>query len=661
MSDNLIVVGNGNNYIVDLLGSYPVCTEPNFEQRMDLWGDLMLALCPLERATTYYFANDGDDSNDGLSPENPKETMTELNTLMAPGVRCRLKRGDVFRSGPSLNCDGGVIDDYGTGPKPRVTGCTQTIAASSAAWTNAAGDRWTTTLTNVGAIHPQSWPVHMELTPAASTAEVEANDFTQFISGSTISVNFGGVDPNTVAWEANDTTEFTSSSPGVRLNEPGSRAENIVADRHGVAYWGGSGSQQWGVMSTVENDEVVCMVNCEAYIHMLHNIGHLNSFSSGGILLMDGCIFGGCSTDTATNFVSFAANGENETLVRDCKITKGPIFQVGESTPLDRANKGWFCHASGGDEVGFHCGLRCETTDNDNPCLDWGGWNDAPAANNNIELIKAVMYKCKFGRGINNFGSTSWYTDTALVACEIYMKPVEDASLRAIDGSGRSGFLIASYLNTDWSNWDIGNPGLPYGYHANAGTGTPKLYHNHIHWSGGKSDGSACWNISRYNSTSVALTSQVVNNIWSSDGIYNINVRYFPTLGDEGSTSSGIFLNNAMGLGWWEGTGSGERGWGEWLNSILALTKEELELQAPNSRLHGQGNAAGDFVKINLKGEELVSPGTDIGPYGQAILKPRYERSFVIPTVEEIRVEIDTNGEVAKSAKRAAQLATALQ
>lgn len=69
----------------------------------------------------YFFANHGSDANSGLSPDNPKKTLTELSTLnLKAGDGVFFNRGDIFRG--SIKAVRGVTySAYGTGNKPIIS------------------------------------------------------------------------------------------------------------------------------------------------------------------------------------------------------------------------------------------------------------------------------------------------------------------------------------------------------------------------------------------------------------------------------------------------------------------------------------------------------------------------------------------------------------
>ena len=49
----------------------------------------------------YYVSNDGDDANDGLSPERPWKTLGKVSEAdLKAGDGVRFKRGDLFRGRP---------------------------------------------------------------------------------------------------------------------------------------------------------------------------------------------------------------------------------------------------------------------------------------------------------------------------------------------------------------------------------------------------------------------------------------------------------------------------------------------------------------------------------------------------------------------------------
>jgi parallel beta-helix repeat protein len=109
-----------------------------------------LATPLLGGSRTFYFSSEGDDANDGLSPQtawlSPEDKINGLSTAILPGDVFALRRGDVFqmptdteieigRDGTPLNrCK---IVAYGTGPRPQLIGDTTSdmIKVSGSYWT----------------------------------------------------------------------------------------------------------------------------------------------------------------------------------------------------------------------------------------------------------------------------------------------------------------------------------------------------------------------------------------------------------------------------------------------------------------------------------------------------------------------------------------------
>ena len=72
---------------------------------------------------TYYLSADGDDKNDGLTPETAKKDYMVLKTFLKAGDLVLFRRGDIFRGQVKL-VSGVSYGAYGEGPKPRFYGST---------------------------------------------------------------------------------------------------------------------------------------------------------------------------------------------------------------------------------------------------------------------------------------------------------------------------------------------------------------------------------------------------------------------------------------------------------------------------------------------------------------------------------------------------------
>ena len=70
---------------------------------------------------TYYLSNEGDDKNDGLSPETARKTYDSVKLELQPGDALLFRRGDIFRGQMPLKT-GVTYAAYGEGVKPRLYG-----------------------------------------------------------------------------------------------------------------------------------------------------------------------------------------------------------------------------------------------------------------------------------------------------------------------------------------------------------------------------------------------------------------------------------------------------------------------------------------------------------------------------------------------------------
>lgn len=80
--------------------------------------------------TTYYVSADGDDTNDGKSPETAWKTLRRVSDgWFKPGDGVRFRRGDVFRGKISEVKPGVTYCAYGSGPKPELRGWEEDLAS----------------------------------------------------------------------------------------------------------------------------------------------------------------------------------------------------------------------------------------------------------------------------------------------------------------------------------------------------------------------------------------------------------------------------------------------------------------------------------------------------------------------------------------------------
>lgn len=78
--------------------------------------------------TAYYVSNEGNDADDGLSPEHAWKTLARVTAeKLRPGDGVRFRRGDLFR-GTLVTCPGVTYCAFGKGEKPRFYGWVKNLA-----------------------------------------------------------------------------------------------------------------------------------------------------------------------------------------------------------------------------------------------------------------------------------------------------------------------------------------------------------------------------------------------------------------------------------------------------------------------------------------------------------------------------------------------------
>lgn len=292
--------------------------------------------CPLARATTYYFSTTGSDFNDGLTTGAPKQTKVEAQAIIdAAGdpanIAILFKRGDEWTDSQTLNVDKKniTIGAYGTGYKPRFSRFAQKYTASG--WTLAAGNRYTRTdLNTISSVRYQGYEnsksTSLVLSRQTSQADCEATSNSWFYTGTTLHVNLGGTDPNSVNLEGC----IANTASGIEVDADGVRIDNIRADGWGCDASNPHVPQAYQIKTRVNGSDSAVVSNCEGYYGGSHILGHYTTTGSGagGIILYDNCL-GGFNTRSVSSgetcFNTYAPQGEQETIFWNCTAIAGTL------------------------------------------------------------------------------------------------------------------------------------------------------------------------------------------------------------------------------------------------------------------------------------------------------------------------------------------------
>lgn len=610
-------VVNGKTGVYDVLGEWPIGGQASCMPMIDFVGDLWDAICPLTRSSVYYFADDGNDSNSGLTTDSPKQTISAMNTLLASGHTVLLAKNDTWRSTTPIQVGSGAIGSWGSGKKPRITGATITISAG-AAWTLASGNRYTITQADCGYIRPQTWPVTARFLKASSTGECESTSNSYFVSGSTLSVNFGGTNPNTVAWEGVTATAGTSDSVhGITVGN-GGRVESLQIDHQGFAP--GSTNQSWGITSTVSGEGVCCISDCDVYMQSNHNIGN-TAATAGGRMLTQRCVFGGNLLASATSWVAYNSAGSQQAIARDNIVPIGRtptgVSAITHTITGGDGYQAFYAHSASGNKIGFVATLRNKLLGKHNYSpSSFGFIGDCPGTLDDISSIRAIHIN-NTSEEFSGAKSLVGYDYNMFVGCHFNNKPHYDSSVYAINNTALRGWAMASSINFDWSNLAMSS-GFTYSW-SNASAATdvsPKFINCHFRERNNTSSGYTKINHDLLGGTATTLSGRSVNCIYDADN----PSKAVLTIGNANSVAAGLpFYNNAVRQ---IDTSSGnETGYGSWLNTVV-LNRDPI-FGAGSPELYGMGDIVyGAVCEVDGQNKPLKSPGDSIGPWGEVYQVP---------------------------------------
>ncbi|MBI4372781.1 MAG: hypothetical protein HY585_03540, partial [Candidatus Omnitrophica bacterium] len=277
--------------------------------------------CPLERATTYYFSQSGDDMIGDGSEVNPLKTLAKAQALInasSGNIRLRFKRGDEWNETTGINTGKNniTIDDYGAGELPLFNNFV--LKYNSSGWTHASGNRYTRPETmDIAWVRDQADRLGEVLGTvlaqqnSAANCEANSNSFYYDPVADLLHINLAGVDPNTKNLEA----VKSNLVHGVRFAGNGCRVENIRADGWGIhRYKNATQVQPFSNHGT--GNEANLFKGCEGYFSNTHVMAHLASGGVGGKSMWMNCTAGyGQRKDSSgtTTFNSFSTYGGQET------------------------------------------------------------------------------------------------------------------------------------------------------------------------------------------------------------------------------------------------------------------------------------------------------------------------------------------------------------
>jgi hypothetical protein len=315
--------------------------------------------CVFKRGAVYYISASGNDSNNGTSPATPWQTYAKVRQHLidnpSGNASYLFRRGDIFRSHLGIQLTQPRVHFGAYGPIPS-SGSVRPIInhfvvrwlAGTAKWTLAAGNRWTTTVsianqnpssaTTIGFLRLADDPLN-PLMCQNTQANCEADDFSFFVSGGTVHLNLGGIDPNLLDIEA---VPVQASAPcgidilNIPTGLPVVWVENLRFDGWGCGAKGlgfsGSANESGvrvGTGGTADQAEHVAYIaGCESYYNGAHAFGQEGA-GIGATLIVEDCLAGydydAPNGDTVFN--TYAGLAQQECVYRRCAVRFGAAPQ----------------------------------------------------------------------------------------------------------------------------------------------------------------------------------------------------------------------------------------------------------------------------------------------------------------------------------------------
>jgi len=374
------------------VGAPPVITSRRWFSWYKRLLEYRMAECPLERTTTYYFSQAGNDSTGDGSFATPWKTVDKANTVIAASsgdIRCRFRRVDIWREtsgglpvGLVVGKANVTIDDYidttvatPSTRLPIITGFQATISSGSwstdATYTNS----YKATVTNLSAANSVAWVrqylntsadyVYKRMTNEAGV-DGAPGSFYYDAAGQLLWIRpFVGdtVPTSAVAAPIEYVREYASLAPaGIAIsNVDGVRIHGIRVDGFGCSF-NGTYSHPGGIVPTIDGTNACVVSSCESYYGNQHIFIGADTGSAGGFVSWVNCkgglgYFHQSSPDRHFQdvyFPKFSTVGGAEGICHNCIADGGRLPFVSKN---DATNQGAACRVHTSGSAGQHFSL----------------------------------------------------------------------------------------------------------------------------------------------------------------------------------------------------------------------------------------------------------------------------------------------------------------
>lgn len=568
--------------------------------------------CPSARTTSYFFANQGNDTTGDGTIGNPWATRAKAITMTAANTRLRFECGDIFEGNANwaITVDDVTVDSYGVGAKPLFDAFDQNYLESSNLWTNASGNRWTMAETDdIGWLRLTADPLGniqgTNLIRVASSGACESTTNSWFWGSNVLHVNLGVFSPNDVDLEA----VISNGNNGVEFQGDGCRLEGIAAHGFGL-HRTDSATQDQPFTNRSDGTEANYFKNFEAYYSGSHVVAHNapGSGTKGGVSVWNTGLVGYPKYNSVgeNTLNSFSNNGEAETWFVSVDSTHGCL----KSSDWDYATEGargsvLLSHTATADVNHLMVAFDCDLLDSHTPAnvlSSLGGTRDAAG---DYTQVRAFLVNCtveSLGQATKQFPSINFFpNDTIVYGCNYNLWPtqVSPGAFNTINTEDCwVGNTLIKVTGSDINDWGFAN--------ISSGTYAIHLWHCGI-WEEGSTGAFAFDYDNKFGfnapGAGPAQDSSAVNTIFSFDSASYLGLVNELFDGTTGITNN-MYWNVTADVG-------DERGHDADANGITLSAKPNTTSAPPGAK--GAGSGAIPTFSHDYYGNPRTT--LDIGPF----------------------------------------------
>jgi len=345
----------------DLLGApraNPIAQESLFRDQVESLFNARLAACPIERATTYYVDPDtGDNGASGLSPQDAWRSLSPVRALLAQrpaDVAILFKSGSIFRTTATISIlsDDITLATYGGDEPATISGAFPLAELGAGTWTHEGGRLYSVGLdlephwvmTGAPRWRHASGDSELPLVPAEAAGDRYSHPYAEASSLNDVATREGSFWWDAAAKRLYLHTWDGQGAPGVDFTLDGARAtshgvyvfgdrcrlDNLVVEGQGLSKVNASGIGYNIFIQAPKSETVVS--RCVAMYNAIHGVVHAAPGAGPASATLIDCVSGlggRASNSTWTSYVTFAQDGGQEMIARNCWTWGGELSHPG--------------------------------------------------------------------------------------------------------------------------------------------------------------------------------------------------------------------------------------------------------------------------------------------------------------------------------------------